>query len=71
MDKLAYHYDKIKLPAKTEGKYLYYYPCEDTESATVDFIDSIYSIIISECNNSIKKSTFILASFFSLIIAKA
>lgn len=34
MDKLAYHYNKKKLPAKTEGKYLYYYPCEDIESAT-------------------------------------
>ena len=35
MDKLAYHYNKKKLPAKTEGKYLYYYPCDDMESATV------------------------------------
>lgn len=35
MDKLAYHYNKKKLPAKTEGKYLYYYPCEDMENATV------------------------------------
>ena len=34
MDKLAYHYNKKKLPAKTEGKYLYYYPSEDMESAT-------------------------------------
>ena len=32
MDKLAYHYNKKKLPAKTEGKYLYYYPCEDMEN---------------------------------------
>lgn len=35
MDKLAYHYNKKKLPAKTEGKYLYYYPCEDMENASV------------------------------------
>lgn len=35
MDKLAYHYNKKKLPAKTECKYLYYYPCDDIESATV------------------------------------
>lgn len=35
MDKLAYHYNKKKLPAKTEGKYLYYYPCDDIENATV------------------------------------
>ena len=35
MDKLPYHYHKKKLPAKTEGKYLYYYPCDDIENATV------------------------------------
>ena len=34
MDKLAYHYNKKKLPAKTEGKYLYYYPCADMQNAT-------------------------------------
>ena len=34
MDKLAYHYNKKKLPAKTEGKYLYYYPCDDIKNAT-------------------------------------
>ena len=32
MDKLAYHYNKKKIPAETAGKYLYYYPCAD-ESA--------------------------------------
>ena len=35
MDKLAYHYNKKKLPAKTKDKYLYYYPCADIENATV------------------------------------
>ena len=35
MDKLAYHYNKKKLPAKTEGKYLYYYPCADVETAPI------------------------------------
>ena len=35
MDKLAYHYNKKKLPAKTEGKYLYYYPCADIQNATI------------------------------------
>ncbi len=35
MDKLAYHYNKKKLPAKTEGKYLYYYPCADLEYANI------------------------------------
>lgn len=34
MDKLAYHYNKKKIPAKTEGKYQYYYPCDDMENAT-------------------------------------
>ena len=28
MDKLAYHLNKKKQPAKTEGKFLYYYPCK-------------------------------------------
>ncbi|MDE7164771.1 MAG: hypothetical protein K2O04_05035 [Clostridiales bacterium] len=28
MDKLVYHLNKKKQPAKTEGKYLYYYPCK-------------------------------------------
>ena len=35
MDKLAYHYNKKKLPAKTEEKYLYYYPCADVETAPI------------------------------------
>lgn len=35
MDKLAYHYNKKKLPAKTEGKYLYYYPCADIENDSI------------------------------------
>ncbi len=34
MDKLAYHYNKKKLPAKTKGKYLYYYPYDDMKNAT-------------------------------------
>lgn len=34
MDKLTYHYNKKKLSAKTEGKYLYYYSCDDMENAT-------------------------------------
>ena len=28
MDKLAYHLNKKKQPAKTEGKFRYYYPCQ-------------------------------------------
>lgn len=34
MDKLAYHYNKKKVPAQAEGKYLYYYPCVDPKQAT-------------------------------------
>ena len=34
MDKLAYHYNKKKIPAEAAGKYLYYYPCAD-ENANV------------------------------------
>ncbi len=35
MDKLAYHYNKKKIPAKSQGKFLYYYPCADDKSANV------------------------------------
>ena len=34
MDKIAYHYNKKKIPAETAGKYLYFYPCDDPEKAT-------------------------------------
>ena len=34
MDKIAYHYNKKRIPAETAGKYLYYYPCDDPEKAT-------------------------------------
>ncbi len=45
MDKLAYHYNKKKIPAETEGKYLYYYPCDDLENATVQMGGHGYIII--------------------------
>jgi len=44
MDKLAYHYNKKKIPAETAGKYLYYYPCAN-ENANVR-IDSRGFIVI-------------------------
>lgn len=31
MDKLAYHFNKKKLPGKTPGTYLYYYPCDPAD----------------------------------------
>lgn len=45
MDKLAYHYNKKKIPAETEGKYLYYYPCNDLENAMVQMGGHGYIVI--------------------------
>ena len=39
MDKLAYHLNKKKKPAKTEGKFLYYYPCNDEDKANFHIWD--------------------------------
>ena len=46
MNKLAYHYNKKKQPTKTDGKFLYYYPCSDADSANVQ-IDG-YSFVAVE-----------------------
>ena len=35
MDKLAYHLNKKKKPAKTAGKFLYYYPCSEEDNPNV------------------------------------
>ena len=45
MDKLAYHYNKKKLPGKTPGTYLYYYPCKRKEQATVRIEDKGYIVL--------------------------
>lgn len=45
MDKLAYHYNKKKLPGKTPGTYLYYYPCKKREQATVRIEDKGYIVL--------------------------
>lgn len=45
MDELAYHFNKKKIPAETEGKYLYYYPCDDLENATVRMGEHGYIVI--------------------------
>ena len=42
MDKLAYHLNKKKKPAKTEGKFLYYYPCNDEDKANFHIWDKRY-----------------------------
>ena len=39
MDKLAYHLNKKKKRAKTEGKFLYYYPCNDEDKANFHIWD--------------------------------
>lgn len=35
MDKLAYHFNKKKKAAKTEVKFLYYYPCDAEDNPDV------------------------------------
>ena len=42
MDKIAYHFNKKKLRAKTDGKYLYYYPCNDEDKANFHIWDKRY-----------------------------
>lgn len=42
MDKLAYHLNKKKKPAKAEGKFLYYYPCNDEDKANFHIWDKRY-----------------------------
>ncbi|MBQ6979825.1 MAG: hypothetical protein IJQ07_04200 [Clostridia bacterium] len=45
MDKLAYHFNKKKIPAETKGTYLYYYPCDDLENAMVRMGKDGYIVI--------------------------
>ena len=45
MDKLAYHYNKKKRPAKTEGKFLYYYPCDTSDNPNVWFGNKPYVVV--------------------------
>ncbi len=45
MDKLAYHFNKKKKPAKTEGKFLYYYPCDAEDNPDVWFGPKAYIVI--------------------------
>lgn len=45
MDKLAYHYNKKKKPAKTEGKFLYYYPCDVSDNPNVWFGNKPYIVV--------------------------
>lgn len=45
MDKLAYHLNKKKKPSKTEGKFLYYYPCNSADKANYRVGDKKYIVI--------------------------
>lgn len=45
MDKLAYHLNKKKEPAKTEGKFLYYYPCDKEDNPDIWFGQKPYIVI--------------------------
>lgn len=45
MDKLAYHFNKKKKPAKTEGKFLYYYPCDEEDNPNAWFGNKSYIVI--------------------------
>ena len=45
MDKVAYHYNKKKLPGKTPGTYLYYYPCKRREQANARLEDKSYIVL--------------------------
>ncbi len=45
MDKSAYHLNKQKQPAKTEGKFLYYYPCVEEDKPDVWYNKKAYIVI--------------------------
>ena len=45
MDKLAYHLNKKKKPAKTTGKFLYYYPCNEEDTPDVWYGPKAYIVI--------------------------
>ncbi|MDE6058848.1 MAG: hypothetical protein K2G44_02285 [Clostridia bacterium] len=45
MDKLAYHFNKKMKPAKTEGKYLYYYPCDSADNPDIWYGDRAYVVL--------------------------
>lgn len=45
MDKIAYHFNKKKLRAKTDGKFLYYYPCNEEDKANTFLYGKGYFVI--------------------------
>ena len=45
MDKLSYHFNKKKLPGKTPGTYLYYYPCDPADRPNFYMGGKAYAVI--------------------------
>lgn len=45
MDKVAYHFNKKRLRAKTDGKFLYYYPCNEEDKANTFLYGKGYFVI--------------------------
>ncbi len=45
MDKQAYHYNKKKLKGKTEGTYLYFYPCDPSDNPDKWIEGKAYAVI--------------------------
>lgn len=45
MDKVANHFNKKKLRAKTDGKYLYCYPCNEEDKANTFLYGKGYVVI--------------------------
>lgn len=49
MNKVAYHFNKKKVPSKTEGKFMYYYPCIDEDKANTYLYGApFYAIEVTE-----------------------
>ena len=45
MDKLAYHYNKKKIPGNTPGTFLYYYPCDPADKPNFYISGKTYAVI--------------------------
>ena len=45
MNKVAYHFNKKKVPSKTEGKFLYYYPCNSEDKANAYLYGALFYVI--------------------------
>jgi len=49
MNKVAYHFNKKKVPSKTEDKFMYYYPCIDEDKANTYLYGApFYAIEVTE-----------------------